>query len=58
VTVKITRPKLTREDKRFLAYLEGRLIPDLKESGREFTAEDFETCIEIIQRIAKMEVTK
>ncbi len=29
----------------FIAYLQNTLIPDLKESGREFTARDFEEAI-------------
>lgn len=33
----------------FLAFLRDTLIPDLKESGHECTAEDFETAIEFIE---------
>ena len=31
-------------------YLERRLIPDLKESGMEATAEDFENCLQFLKR--------
>lgn len=34
----------------FTAYLEGALIPDLKESGMEATASDFETAVKFIRR--------
>lgn len=34
----------------FCAYLEGVLIPDLKDSGYECTAEDFETAVAFIRR--------
>lgn len=33
----------------FVAYLEETLIPDLRESGRDLTADDFETAIKIIK---------
>lgn len=33
----------------FTQYLEETLIPDTRESGREFTAEDYETCVEYIK---------
>lgn len=33
----------------FIEYLETTLIPDLKESGRDATAEDFEKCVEYMQ---------
>ena len=33
----------TREE--FIRFLENTLIPDLKESGRHSTAEDFETAV-------------
>lgn len=33
----------------FTAYLEGTLIPDLKESGLEATAQDFETAVKFIR---------
>lgn len=36
----------TRED--FVEYLITTLIPDLKESGRDATAEDFETAVSMI----------
>ena len=29
----------------FICFLEETLIPDLKESGMDFTAEDFETAV-------------
>ena len=38
---------MTRE--RHIAFLEGTLIPDLKESGHEYTAEDFETLVEFLR---------
>jgi hypothetical protein len=39
--------KHTRES--FIRYLRNTLIPDLRESGREFTAEDFETAIAFME---------
>jgi hypothetical protein len=38
----------------FIAYLENTLIPDLKESGHEYTAEDFEKCIAIMRNLMIM----
>ena len=35
----------TTERERFLDYLQNTLIPDLRESGSDATADDFETCI-------------
>lgn len=35
----------------FLDFLEGTLIPDLKESGHVATAEDFEKCVGIIRNL-------
>jgi hypothetical protein len=32
-------------------FLEGSLIPDLKDSGTEATAEDFETCLLLIDQL-------
>jgi len=40
--------ELKEEAKEFVAYLTNRLIPDLKESGSECTAEDFEKAVRII----------
>jgi hypothetical protein len=37
------------EDEQFIAYLEGTLIPDLRESGNDATADDFEFCLKIIR---------
>lgn len=37
----------------FIEYLEQRLIPDLKESGMGYTAEDFETAMKHIRRLMK-----
>ena len=36
----------TREE--FIAYLEEQLIPDLRESGRDETADDFATCVDLL----------
>lgn len=33
----------------FCRYLRETLIPDLKESGREYTAEDFETALNFME---------
>lgn len=44
VTVKGKKAK-----ENFVDYLEGTLIPDLKESGRTATAEDFETAVRYIK---------
>lgn len=43
---------LKKEDRDFLVFLEETLIPDLHESGHQYTAEDFERCVEIITRLA------
>lgn len=40
--------KTNEEMNKFVSYLKGALIPDLEESGMEATAEDFETCCEMI----------
>ncbi len=40
-----------------LAYLKFRLVPDLKESGMTATAEDFETCIAIGERLLGRPIT-
>jgi hypothetical protein len=40
--------KLTKARSDFVWFLENRLIPDLEESGKEFTAEDFQTCADLI----------
>jgi len=37
----------------FLDFLEHTLIPDLKESGTEATAEDFEKCVAIIEQLRR-----
>lgn len=37
----------TREE--FIAYLRETLIPDLRESGRDATADDFQTAIEFME---------
>jgi hypothetical protein len=36
---------------RFLRFLEETLIPDLKASGTEFTAEDFETAVAMMKHL-------
>jgi|tagenome__1003787_1003787.scaffolds.fasta_scaffold12303598_1 hypothetical protein len=36
------------EIENFLAYLRETLIPDLRTSGLDSTADDFGTCVEII----------
>lgn len=38
----------------FIDFLEHTLIPDLKESGREFTAEDFETAVKWIKHFQEV----
>ena len=40
--------KLTDGQADFVAYIEGTLIPDLREGGRDCTADDFETLLRII----------
>ena len=39
----------TAED--FVEYLKERLIPDLRESGSEYTAQDFEDACEFIEQL-------
>lgn len=43
------------EDEQFVEYLTQRLIPDLKESRMEATAEDFEKAVSIICRLGGIE---
>lgn len=38
-----------KDDDDFLLYLEETLIPDLRESGHDATADDFERCVEMIR---------
>ena len=38
-------PRIWSSKAEFVRFLEDTLIPDLKESGLEFTAEDFETAV-------------
>lgn len=35
----------------FIDYLQATLIPDLRESGRDCTADDFETAISLIEQL-------
>lgn len=35
----------------FIAYLERTLIPDLRASGTDATAEDFETCVKYLKQL-------
>ena len=35
----------------YIAWLEDTLIPDLKDSGSDCTAEDFEHCIAIMRQL-------
>ena len=46
VPVPSEMPEATRN---YITWLEECLIPDLEESGREATADDFRTCIEMIR---------
>jgi len=39
------KARIWSSKKVFIGFLENTLIPDLKESGMEFTAEDFETAV-------------
>ena len=43
----MNEPTLTKEE--YIAYLETTLIPDLRESGMEATAEDFETAVMLLK---------
>lgn len=45
--VRVGRHEWTREE--FIDYLRETLIPDLRESGRDCTADDFETAIEFME---------
>lgn len=40
---------MNEEDQVFVDYLTNTLIPDLRDSGRDATADDFEMCIKIIR---------
>jgi hypothetical protein len=41
-------PRIDERDQ-FIEYLTQTLIPDLRESGRDATADDFETCVRYMQ---------
>lgn len=45
------RMHLTPEDESFIQWLKEVLIPDLHESGKDATAEDFEHCVDIMERV-------
>lgn len=47
------REALTAYELDRVSWLEETLIPDLKESGLDATAEDFEMCIGVIDRLAE-----
>ena len=50
---------MKQQHQEFVSFLEGGLIPDIKESGTEATAEDFERCCRIIKELdAKLELIK
>jgi flagellin-specific chaperone FliS len=42
-----------KSKKDFIRFLTETLIPDLKESGHEFTAKDFERAVRYMQRDSK-----
>lgn len=42
---------MNQEIEEFIGFLEGTLIPDLKESGRECTAEDFEKAVNFMRQL-------
>lgn len=44
--------KMTEEDKQFVAYLKQTLVPDLRSSGYEATADDFDTAVELIDKLS------
>lgn len=35
----------------FVSYLQDTLIPDLRDSGLDATADDFDTCVRIIEQL-------
>jgi hypothetical protein len=47
----------TTEIEQFVAYLRETLIPDLRTSGFDATADDFEKCVEIIDGRKQTEAT-
>lgn len=59
LTEKRPTPKmLTSGEEDFIDFLENTLIPDLKESGYELTAESFEEGIEYLSQVMKGKATK
>lgn len=44
---------MPEECEEFVGYLEETLIPDLRRSGSEATAEDFEKCVRIIRELTE-----
>jgi hypothetical protein len=43
-------PNDWRNKEEFVSYLESTLIPDLRESGRDATADDFQTAVYFIRQ--------
>lgn len=46
--------EITLEELEFVEFLEDTLIPDLRASGTDATADDFERAVEIIRRLASI----
>jgi hypothetical protein len=44
---------LTAEERRHVEFIRSTLVPDLRESGKDFTAEDFEATLAIIDRLTE-----
>jgi hypothetical protein len=47
----VTKRTLTPEEQNFVKWLQETLIPDLRESRMEETANDFAECVRIMQRM-------
>lgn len=43
---------LSKDDRKFVLWVEETLVPDLKDSGHDYTAEDFERLIDIVRDLA------
>jgi hypothetical protein len=51
-------PPFTAEEISHHAYLKYRLIPDLRESGSEATADDYEFSVKMVERILDRELNR
>ena len=51
LNVQVVPPPTELDLPEFIGYLEELLIPDLEDSGRDGTAEDFRTCVAYLREL-------